>query len=196
MWIAASEARVRRLDETFSDRLRSVFIDEKSAGKSFLEMLTRDGIETATAELRNSPTRFGEIRPTVSADPESRTRLLSHAAGAGVDVVRARNELDNGRLGLVKSEKGARHDLATLELRAGKDHAAMLVERERSTRDALGRLPRRSDLEQRIGQAADRLLPSELRKLKNMITAPRLALLAKIRSTVRDALLARDERSA
>jgi hypothetical protein len=123
-------------------------------------------------------------------------RLLNRSVEAGAEATSARADLEHERTGPTKVDKPVPREFAALELRAGKGHAATLIERERSARDALGRLPRRSELEHKIGQVADRLLPGELRKLKTMITAPRLALLAKIRSTVRDALLARDERSA
>jgi len=196
MWTAASEARTRRLDETFADRLRPVFVDEKAAAASFTRMAARDGIDAATKTLRTAPGELAEPRPATQSEPNARQSLLGRAAVAGAEVVRSRTELATPATKQLPPSLSRHLDLAIAELTATRERVGELVDRERTARESAARLPRRVDLEHRIAHAADRLLPRELRKLKTMITAPRLALLATIRSTVRDALLARDERSA
>jgi hypothetical protein len=195
MWTAASEARMRRLDETFAHQLRSLFVDEKAAAAVFTQLATRDGIDAAANTLRTSPSGLGELRSSVSNEPNARQSLLDRAAAAGAEVVRQRGFATQVTEHLSPGVSRPR-ELAMAELTATRERVAGLVEGERAARESLARLPRRVDLEHSIARAADRLLPRELRKLETMLTAPRLALLARIRSTVRDALLARDERSA
>ena len=187
---------MRRLDEAFADRLRSVFVDEKAAAAAFTRLTTRDGIDASTNTLRTAPGELAELRPDVQNEPNARQSLLDRAAAAGTETVRSRAELATQVAERPSSSESRPRDLAVEELTATRERVAGLVERERAARESLARLPRRVDLEHSIARAADRLLPRELRKLKTMITAPRLALLATIRSTVRDALLARDDRSA
>jgi hypothetical protein len=196
MWTATSEARMRRLDEAFADRLRSVFVDEKAAAAAFTRLVTRDGIDAATRTLRTAPGELAELRSGVQNEPNAHQPLLDRAAAAAAEIVRSRSELATQVAEQLSPSESRPRDVAMAELTATRERVAGLVERERAARESLARLPRRVDLEHSVARAADRLLPRELRKLKTMITAPRLALLATIRSTVRDALLARDERSA
>ena len=197
MWLAAAEARVRRLDETFVSQLREVFVDGNAAKAAFAEIAVRDGLEKAVATLRTTPERLAVLQPSGSPDASVRQSVLDRAATAGAEVVVARNELENRpTTPIPKARVAAPLQIATSELQATREHATALAGRERYARETLGTMPRRSELEHRIGQLADQLLPHEVRKLKRMVTAPRLALLAKIRSTIRDAVLARDERSA
>ena len=197
MWIVAAEARVRRLEETFESQLREVFVDAHAARTAFATINARDGIEVAIGTLRTAPERLAALRSTELVEPNVRQSVLDRTAVAAGEATRARSELENLRTtGLPQTELAARPQVVTAELQASREHATTLTNRERSARIVLGGLPRRAELEHQIRQIADRLLPHEIRKLKTVITAPRLALLAKIRSTVRDALLARDERSA
>ena len=196
LWTAASEARTRRLDEVFAERLGSVFVDVKSAAAAFSRLAVRDGVEVASKTLRTSPGNLGDLRPLTHDEPNVRQSLLDRAASAGADAVRSRVEPERQTTPQLSPGDARPRELSTMELLATHERVARLLDRERAARDSFARLPRRVDLEHTIAQAADRLLPHELRKLKTMVTAPRLALLATIRSTVRDALLARDERSA
>ena len=196
MWTAASEARIRRLDEVFADRLRSVFVDEKAAAAAFTQLAARDGADAATNTLRTSPRELAELRPGVHNEPNVGQSLLDRAAAAGTETVRSRAEFASQVSQQISPSESRPKDLAVAELAVTRERVAGLLDRERTARESLTRMPRRVDLEHRIAHAADRLLPRELRKLKTMITAPRLALLSTIKSTVRDALLARDERSA
>ena len=197
MWLAASEARVRRLDETFASQLREVFADGNAAKAAFAQIAARDGLERAVAALRTTPEQLAVMHSTESAGPAVRQSVLDRAAMAGAEAAVARTELENRPATQIpKAHVAPPLQIATSELQATREHATALASRERSARETLGTMPRRSELEHRIGQLADRLLPHEVRKLKRMVTAPRLALLAKIRSTIRDAVLARDERSA
>ena len=196
MWMAAVEARVRRLDEIFAATLRPVFENERAAALAFEKLAARDGPEAATQRLRSAPQELGRLSHKAAEEPNRWRTSLDQAAVAGAEVTRARTELEKQRTVQVSPNSVHPAQLATAELLASRERVTSLMARERTAREELGRLPRRAELESRIIQAADRLLPRELRKLKTMVTAPRLALLATIRSTVRDALLARDERSA
>ena len=196
MWTAAAEARARRLDEAFTDALRRVFRDDKAAAATFVTLAARDGIDAATERLRSAPGELGSLRQARSGEPNVWQASLDQAVKAGVEAIRARTELEKSNGTHLSNPQTRPEQLIAVELQATREHVAGLMTRERSSREQLGSLPRRAELEHRIIQAADRLLPRELRKLKTMVTAPRLALLATIRSTVRDALLARDERSA
>ena len=196
MWTAAAEARARRLDEAFTDALRRVFRDDKAAAATFVTLAARDGIDAATERLRSAPGELGSLRQARSGEPNVWQASLDQAVKAGVEAIRARTELEKSNGTHLSNPQTRPEQLIAVELQATREHVAGLMTRERSSREQLGSLPRRAELEHRIIQAADRLLPRELRKLKTMVTAPRLALLATIRSTIRDALLARDERSA
>ena len=196
MWLAASEARVRRLDETFVSQLREVFVDGNAAKEAFAGIAARDGLERAVATLRTTPEGLAVLRSTEGTEQAVSQPVLDRAALASAEAVVARNELGSRTATQIPPAHVARAQIATSELQATREHATALAAREQSARARLGTMPRRFELEHRIGQLADRLLPHEVRKLKRMVTAPRLALLAKIRSTIRDAVLARDERSA
>ena len=172
-------------------------MDGSAAKAAFVEIAARDGLERAIATLRTTPERLAAIRSTEGTEQAVRRSVLDRAATAGAQAAVARSELENQPPSQIpQAQVVARVPIATSELQATCEHGAALAVRERSARETLGMMPRRSELEHRIGQLADRLLAHEVRKLKRMVTAPRLALLAKITSTIRDAMLARDERTA
>ena len=91
----------------------------------------------------------------------------------------------------VESHQAVRKNLATTPCdRAERDkHEKQVV----SLKTALGRLPRRSDLEYRIGKGLERLLPHELERLKTLATAPQLTIIKRLQGVARDVVLGREE---
>lgn len=125
---------------------------------------------------------------------EARARRLEEMAKLGM-------ETGGGTVAIVDGVKewvgtaGMRK--AASERAEGERHAAHATERDRMLARELRGAPGLPELRDQIARAAGRLLPHELRRLRSMVSAPQWALLAALRTTVRDALLAREtERSA
>ena len=197
MWLAASEARVRRLNESFAGQLRAVFVDGNAAKAVFAETAGRDGLEAAVATLRTTPERFAALRSTEEPDRNVRQPVIDRAATVGAEATVARRESRTDRRPeshTSMSPNGSRPPPQSCMRPASTPRLSWVTNELSVTCSAQCLDAPNSNTGS--AQTADRLLPHEVRKLKTMITAPRLALLAKIRSTVRDALLARDERSA
>lgn len=65
--------------------------------------------------------------------------------------------------------------------------------RASTIRHELRSLPDRSDLERSIADLLDRMSPRELRQLRTALAAPQVAVVLKLKATLRDVLLGRDE---
>ena len=75
---------------------------------------------------------------------------------------------------------------ARADLQQATDRASMIRHELRTT-------PDRSDLERRIVDLLDRMSPRELRQLRTALAAPQVAVVPKLKATLRDVLLGREE---
>lgn len=75
---------------------------------------------------------------------------------------------------------------ARADLQQATDRASMIRHELRTT-------PDRSDLERRIVDLLDRMSPRELRQLRTALAAPQVAVVLKLKATLRDVLLGREE---
>ena len=120
---------------------------------------------------------------------EVRARRLEETAKLGMETGRGTVAIVDG----VKEWVGtAGMREAASERAEGERHAAYATERDRMLARELRGATGLPELREQIARAADRLLPHELRRLRSMVSAPQWALLAALRTTVRDALLARE----
>ena len=76
--------------------------------------------------------------------------------------------------------------VARADLQQATDRASMIRQELRTT-------PDRSDLERRIVDLLDRMSPRELRQLRTALAAPQVAVVLKLKATLRDVLLCREE---
>ena len=83
-----------------------------------------------------------------------------------------------------------RIDAALAAARTDLQHA---TDRASIIRHQLRTTPDRSDLERRIVDLLDRMSPRELRQLRTALAAPQVAVVLKLKATLRDVLLGREE---
>jgi hypothetical protein len=82
---------------------------------------------------------------------------------------------------------------ARLELAATSATIQQVSERESTIRREAKSVPDRPDLERRIVGLLERLSPTEVRRLQSLLTPPQLAIAARLKGTLRDALLGRED---
>lgn len=66
------------------------------------------------------------------------------------------------------------------------------VERERSARESVRRVPETGRLEREIGRAMRQILPREIENLRRSVTGPRMVIARKLKQAAREALLGLD----
>lgn len=190
LWAVASDARARRLDDAFLHALRTLYTDPAKAKAAFFERALERGPEGAAAVLRERPTELGELRSAFRDDPSRGTVLTHSAAEVGAEAARAHAGAVSDMVSAWDATRAAREVAA--ERLASQSHAKDTTERERVLRRDLSGAPSLPDLRHQIVQAASRLLPHELRRLRAMVSAPQMAIAMTLRTAVRDAILARE----
>jgi hypothetical protein len=186
----ASHVRARRLDDEFARALRSLYSDPEKAREAFRALATERESEHAATVLRERPGELGRLHPSLRDDPVKVSALARVAAGIGLEARRA-EVVTAASVAGPWDAKRIPAEVAT-ERGASDGHAIVTAERDRMLRRELEEAPVLPELRRTIAQAADRLLPRELRRLRTMISAPQLALVTTLRATVRDALLAQE----
>jgi hypothetical protein len=188
--VAATENRVRRLEEAFARELRALYERPEVARRQFEALAQQHGAERASAIVAERPRDLGELRLVAQREPDRLGVLAASTAAAGLEAARARADWNTEKA--VTRTSGIDIAAASAERQAGTADARMTADRERATRTELKRLPRESELRQRIATAVFYLLPHEIRMMKTTLTAPHIALAMKLRSTARDVLLGRE----
>ncbi|MGH7513405.1 MAG: relaxase/mobilization nuclease domain-containing protein [Gemmatimonadales bacterium] len=181
----AGSARAQGAAAAFLRALRQVYRDPEEAQKTFTKLVESTGLDGAVSTLREYPERVG---PLLSVE---RPRALGLVRTEDDQQARtmARSATLKGREA-IEAERAAR----TLEaVAAGSgSKSEKMAGRVTNLNIEIGRRPGRSELEYRIGQAMERLIPREIERLKQLLTAPQLAIAQHLRAVARDVALGRE----
>lgn len=195
-WSRASRALDGALARAFSDpaRARVVFDDAARA----------EGVEVAAARLRERPESYGELSAVERSralglvrqrDETIARRAASEAATlalewgvAGRTFARA---VGQGRAADTLHQAANAEAIGTerarrvrqLEIASAREHALSSQRRD---------LPAVDALERGIREAIRRLTPAEIRQLHDALTRPQVAIVMRIRQTVKEAILGRE----
>ena len=185
----AAEVRGRRLEEGFLHALGRLYQEPGRAAAAFQAHAGRDGVEHAAKELRARPTAFGlvrdEIAPSTARCAATRATRAEMAARAGTELLEVRAQLRAASRWLSE----AAPSWAAAERVAGRAAVERARDRQRHAAARLQRLPGTSLLERGIAAGMRRLTPAELEQLRRAVTAPQIALAARLRATVRESVL-------
>lgn len=180
---AAATAYARRMESNVSHEFASLYEDPARARSAFERLVGERGSAEAVNRVRAHPEVIGEVRAAVRGDPNRVAAHVEQLAKAALDVTAARE--------MSTVIPAVRVD-AQRELIASRAEAHQATERETTIRRELKAVPDRADLERRILGLLERLSPREVRQLRTILTAPQVAIAARLRGAVRDALLGRE----
>jgi hypothetical protein len=185
LWRIAAESRVRRLEDSLAQELSMAYREPSAARAQFLQMTAEHGTAHAVRILREQPESFGALRIAGDERHDTTERLHARlAAEAAMSIERARHELGGA-------------DRAAITPAAEHAAAQVAVEHARARADTVRaeelRRPRREEVHRRLVRAMHLLAPRELERLHAVLTRPQWALAQKLKATVRDAMLGRDE---
>ena len=182
--LAAATERARNAEVAFRQSLTAVYRDPGQARQAFGKHVAQHGLESAAETLRERPEQFGQLVTT------ERSRAFGLVRTA--DDQQARHL---ARSAAVKGRQAIEAQRVERDLASGRDGAEVdnPTGQARQLRAELERMPKRRQLEHQIGRAMGRLLPKELDRLRLLATAPQLAIAQRLRATVRDVVLGREE---
>jgi threonine dehydrogenase-like Zn-dependent dehydrogenase len=166
---------VRSAEQYFDKLLAQVYRDPAAARHAIDLAYTNAGADETTRTLAQSPDRLGALR-TPGTSPEVARLDWQSLATSARTVVEVRH--------ITSSELAKAHVDRAI---------ANLSERKRDVRQAIETAPSVELLERAIGRAVDRLEPSDLTKLRRVLTAPQAAIVFKAHQTMRDIVLGREE---
>ena len=190
MWSAVLDARARRLEQEFERDLAKVYERPAIVREHFEEVARRHGGNRAIETLVNRPTELGQMRAPKEHDQERPGETLRRIAETGLAALRAREQARSAGQGA--STYGIDSERVASERREAQEYATRRGNLERDLRERLKRHPRSSELQRRISQAMEQLLPHEARQFKRAVTAPHLALASTLKSATREVLLGPD----
>src|SRR5229473_2532413 len=147
------------------------------------------GLETvyhAAATVQNQPAALGAVRTSVNQEPGQSQAQLTQAVALGVEAAQAQARARGASATLGEGPFDPGPALTRAEL----DRA---MARDGALRAELRALPSRAELERRLGLAVDRLSPRALAILKYRVTAPQFAIALRLRRTLRDLAIGREE---
>lgn len=187
------ESRVRRLESEFVRQLRTLYTNSDHVRREFMELVQQHGMEDAVSLIVANPAALGELKRSIEITGADTAERAREVAALGMEAMQARTAWNLRKL----TTEGpvitiAISPMATSE--AARDLKDS-IERERSLRAELRRSPGESALRERIGTTVARLLPHEVRTMANTFTAPQLALAMRLKESVKEVLLGRDERA-
>lgn len=209
--VAAAEARVLQVETAlvraerarvaFETALAKVYRNPDAAKAAFLDAAEQGDRSEATRRMRETPEAFGEL----AAGPERRGLLgrareddgaaraaAKEAAGYGAELAIARAELARA----VGPAIGKGSDATSVTKSATQAVAIDLDGARRrleAARTAQSSAPAAEQIEFRLRQALRRLSPKEVEQLRWTLSPRRLTLAHKLRQTVRDVALGRDD---
>jgi hypothetical protein len=190
-WATASDVQARRLEDAFATALCALYERPADASGEYDRVVRHEGVKHAAVVLRYSPQRLGALRADLAANPAKAASRATDAAALGLEATRASAAARADDVRAWRGVDAVEH--AGAELAAARREVARTSEAEHGVRRALATSPSAEELRARIGRAAQRLLPHEVRRLKMLVTAPQLAAVMQLRAAVRDAALGRDD---
>jgi hypothetical protein len=183
--IEAAGERARGVDNRFRAALSSIYRDPEEARKAFFSIADSRGTAEVVRLMRERPEALGRLLTS------ERARAFGIVRSADDRVARAAAP-DAARRGreVVEAHQALRRISADLD--ASRAQVQRNTEEERVVREELGRLPRRPELEARIGRALEQMLPAEMARLQLLLTAPQALLTTRLRAAGRDVVLGQE----
>ncbi|MEP6496119.1 MAG: relaxase/mobilization nuclease domain-containing protein [bacterium] len=183
-WREAASSRVERLDDALARELVLVYREPAIARATFHEEVGKHGVEAAAESLRTTPERFGELRLTEGEKEMTTARVHARAAAdLSIEAAQARTQAAEPRRATGSPAEERAH--ATAAVDAARAHADQLTAEWR-------KMPRRDALEHDLGRAIRMLAPREFERLRELVTAPHLAMARQIRGAVREAMIGKE----
>lgn len=177
--------RARRVETAWSRELGELFEDPTAARAAFERQAREHGPDQAVKAVRERPEELGRVHSDLRADPQQVAARTERVSVTALEVINA-GQISAGR----RPTPGFRIDV---ERAASRDDAERAGAREATIRNELRAGPDRADIERRVVDLIDRMSPREVRQLRTSLTAPQIAVALKLKATLRDALLGRDE---
>lgn len=185
LWRIAAESRIRRLEDSLVRELAMAYREPGAARAQFLQVTAEHGTAHGVRILRAQPESFGALQTAVDERHDTTARLHARkAAEAVMSIERARHELGGTDKALIAP--AAEHAAAQVAVEHARVHADTVRAEEL-------RRPRREEAERRLAHAMHLLAPHELERLHAALARPQWALAQKLKATVRDVMLGRDE---
>jgi len=181
--VEVTRARATRTEDEKWGALRALYDNPVRARAAFDHLITEHGAADALRRIRESGDELGSMRAAMQNDP---ARIASHVE----TIARAALKTEPGREPLTAASPVAD---ARLELAATSATIRQVSERESTICREVKNVPDRADLERRIIGLLERLSPTEVRRLQSLLTPPQLAIAARLKGTLRDALLGRED---
>jgi hypothetical protein len=177
----AAAERAHRTSADFDRGLSMVYCDPAAARKAFEEHVATVGRGHATRQFVDAPERFGALQA------EGRLRMLRRSVFQ--DDSRARTAAAHlpalaEAAAQARDAEPASYDLASLRAtvrRLKREHQEM--------QDMRVRLPGKEALETAVTRGVSTLLPHELRRLQQLVTAPQFEITRRLRATAQEVLL-------
>src|SRR5229473_3244456 len=185
-WRIAAVAEAERAQQAFARGLETVYHDATTARVAFEQLAAKRSVEHAAATLQNQPAALGPARTSVNPEPGQSQAQLTQAVSLGVEAAPAQARAR----GASATRGEGPFDPGPALTRAELDRA---MARDGALRAELRALPSRAELERRLGLAVDRLSPRALAILKYRVTAPQFAIALRLRRTLRDLAIGREE---
>ena len=177
--------RARRVETAWSRELGELFEDPAAARAAFERQASEHGPDQAVKAVRERPEELGTVRRDLRADPQQVSARAERVSVTALEVISTGKISPGGR-----PAPGFRIDV---ERTASRNDAERAGAREATIRNELRTGPDRADIERRVVDLIDRMSPREVRQLRTTLTAPQIAVALKLKATLRDALLGRDE---
>jgi hypothetical protein len=181
--VEVAQARATRTEDEIWVAIRALYDNPVRARAAFDHLIAEHGAAEALRRIREPGDEFGCMRAAVRDDP---VRIASHVE----TLTRAALKSEPGREPLTATSPVVD---ARLELLAISATTQELSERESTIGRDMKRVPDRGDLERRIVGLLERLSPTEVRRLQSLLTPPQLVIAARLKGTLRDALLGRED---
>ncbi len=196
--------RRERASGALDGALARTYVEPARARSAFETAVRTDGVDTAAARLRDRPESYGELvaeqrsralglvrqRDDTAARQSARDAFALavewSAAERALGVVMGQGRGADGRpidAHAVGVDTERRRRLGALE-EAGARERMLAAERRG--------LPAAEVLERGLREAVRRLTPAEVQQLQAMLTRPQVAIVARVRQTVKEAVLGRD----
>lgn len=182
----AAAERVRRTSADFDRGLSVVYRDPAVARKAFEEHVVTAGREHAMRQFVDAPERFGALqtdgqlrilRRSVFQDDSRARSAAAHLPALAEAAAQARDA------------EPASYDLASLRATVRR-----LKREHQETQDIRIMLPGKVALEAAVTRGVSALLPHELWRLQQLVTAPQFEMTRRLRATAQEVLLGHEIR--
>jgi hypothetical protein len=204
-----AQERVEHGSQQFDVALARVYREPAAARQRFAHTSKELGVERAAAILDAEPERYGALKTVegsrafglVATQDDGAARQAALGAAWRAEQL---GEAERALSALVR-EHQQRAGPAP-ELPSGRSETPLDVVRARAAEfvvqahdrvrrlgDEIARGPSRAALERTIARGVDRLLPHELAQLRRVLTAPQAVIASRVRQTLKDLALGRDD---